>query len=437
MTQPLLPEAFLSRMRRQLGDEIASFSEAMKSPSVRGIRLNPLKKTEAVCSYMKLERIPWAEDGYILPNEDAAGAGILHAAGAFYLQEPSAMIPASVLDAKPGEMILDLCASPGGKSTQIVCAMCGDGLLVCNEPVPKRALVLSRNLERFGLPNTVVLCARPDQLAEKWPEAFDALLVDAPCSGEGMFRRDPDTRREWSSEMSEGCARRQREILHAAARLVRPGGRLVYSTCTFNPAENEETVFCFMKSFPAFHLEAFSRPGIDAPDGLFTCYPHRLKGEGQFIALLRKDGDTAAAFPEDRSLPLPSRDELHVFADMFPDLPAPTRRFGSLLTAAPRNLPDLQDVRVYRLGLHLGEIRGKNVVPDHAAALCFTTNGIPSLNLSPDDAVRYVSGETISREVEGWILLRYRGLNIGWGKGSNGFIRNHYPRGLRNARLLP
>ena len=286
-----LPEDFISRMRQQLGDELTAFLHALEEPPVRGIRMNPLKVTEAEKALTEGGRVPWAKDGYYLAPDSAAGSMILHETGAYYIQEPGAMLPAAVLDARPGEKILDLCAAPGGKSTQIGCGMQGEGLLVCNEPVPKRAAILSSNIERMGLPNTIVTCAKPDQLAKQWPEGFDAVMVDAPCSGEGMFRRDPETRNEWTQDKADGCAERQQEILSAAARLVRPGGRLVYSTCTYNPRENEENARWFTAQFPEFRMEAFSLPGIDAPEGMFTCYPHRLKGEGQFAALFRKAGE--------------------------------------------------------------------------------------------------------------------------------------------------
>ena len=243
---PNLPEAFVSRMERQLGNELPAFLRSLEEAPVRGIRLNTLKPTTGTDPFRKLPPVPWSREAYALPAESDAGSTILHEAGAFYLQEPGAMLPAAVLDAQPGEKVLDLCAAPGGKSTQIGTAMKGEGLLVCNEPVQKRTRILSGNIERIGLPNTIVTCAWPAQLADQWPEGFDAVMVDAPCSGEGMFRRVPESRREWSEEQARGCAQRQREILDSAARLVRPGGRLVYSTCTYNPEENERNADWFL-----------------------------------------------------------------------------------------------------------------------------------------------------------------------------------------------
>ena len=430
----IIPEAFTIRMRQQLGDELSAFLCALEEPPLRGIRLNPLKMTDAADRYTGTERIPWADHAYYLREDTEAGVSVLHAAGAYYIQEPGAMIPASVLHAEPGEKILDLCAAPGGKSTQIGCAMMGCGLLVCNEPVPRRAQVLSGNIERMGLPNTIVTCELPDRLAGRWPDGFDAVLVDAPCSGEGMFRRDPDTRKEWSAEKAEGCAVRQRGILAAAAVLVRPGGRLVYSTCTYNPAENEENAHWFTDHFRAFHPEAFSLPGIDAPEGMYTCYPHRLKGEGQFTALFRKEGNTPAILPVNHTLPAAGRGETELFKSVFPSFDRPTHLFGKTLVSMPE-LPELKGIRTMRVGLHLGEVRGKTAIPDHAAAMCFRAPDIQYTELGPDEAVSFVSGEVIPGDAEGWTLMRYQGMNIGWGKGNGGMIKNHYPKGLRDARL--
>ena len=431
-----LPDPFVERMRQQLGDELTAFLHALEQPSLRGIRLNPLKKCDAQDSFRKADPIPWADDAWYLSNESKAGASVLHEAGAFYIQEPGAMIPAAVLDAKPGEKILDLCAAPGGKSTQIGCAMRGEGLLVCNEPVPKRAQILSRNIERMGLPNTIVTCAWPDRLAEQWPEGFDAVMADVPCSGEGMFRREPETRNEWSAEKADGCVLRQREILAAAARLVKPGGRMVYSTCTYHPAENEGNAHWFTEHFPEFRTEAFCLPGIDAPEGMYTCYPHRVKGEGQFAALFRKAGNSPAFLPPDQSLPKAACEAIRAFEEAFKGFPRATHLFGKTIISI-EELPELKGIRTLRIGLHLGEIRGKTVVPDHATALYFSAPDMQAVEMRPEEAVQFAAGEAIPGDAAGWTLMRYRGLNTGWGKGSEGIIRNHYPKGLRGVHFNP
>lgn len=428
-----LPEAFLDRVRKQLGDEFPAFLRAMEEPPIRGIRFNPIKPGGRELFPRTPVPIPWEENGGYLTGSETPGNTIWHEAGLFYLQDPAAMIPVKVLNPRPGERILDLCAAPGGKSTQIGAALEGEGLLICNEPVPKRAQVLSRNLERMGILNAAAVCTMPDVLAEKWPEGFDAVLADVPCSGEGMFRKESASRDEWSPEQAAGCAERQKDIMRAAARMVRPGGRMVYSTCTFNPAENEENIAWFLRENPEWRAASFQLPDIDGREGMFTCWPHRTRGEGQFTALLRRDGNGYAALAPDTSIPRPGKAEKTMAKSILPDMPEPTHMLGNMLTYFP-DCPDMKGIRVYRLGLHLAEIRGKHPVPDHAAAYV-AARYVQRLELSPEDALRYLAGEQTEGAETGWTVLCCRGIPIGWGKGSGGVIKNHYPRGLWNGRL--
>ena len=287
-----LPQAFLERMAAQLGEELPAFLHSYTEPYCRGIRLNPLKPTaKEFWPEGVLESVPWEPSAHYLTVESDAGADVLHEAGGWYLQEPSAMAAVAALNPQPGDRVLDLCAAPGGKSTQIAGRMRGQGLLISNEPVPKRAAILARNMERMGVMNALTVSALPDVLAARWPEAFDAVLVDAPCSGEGMFRRHPETRAEWTADSPAGCAKRQREILESAAKLVRPGGRLTYATCTLNPTENEENMAWFVETHPDFELSPFALPGLGSCEGAMTLYPHRIRGEGHFVALLRRKGE--------------------------------------------------------------------------------------------------------------------------------------------------
>ena len=428
-----LPVSFLDRMRRQLGDEFPAFLDAMDKSPVRGIRYNPLKPAGINVYRFPDQQVPWEKNGRYLPENESPGATVWHEAGLFYLQDPGAMIPVNVLDPHPGERILDLCAAPGGKSTQIGAAMHGEGMLVCNEPVPKRAQILSRNLERMGIRNAAAICAMPDLLAEKWPEGFDAVLADVPCSGEGMFRRNPASMAEWSPEQAAGCAERQQEILNQATRLVRPGGRLVYSTCTFNPAENEDNVVRFLHDHADWEKESFHLPEVDGEEGMFTCYPHRTRGEGQFTALLRRKGSRPADIPNDTSLPRPGKAQKEMIKQILPDLPEPTHIIGNTMTYFPE-CPDLSGIRVLRLGLHLAEIRGKHPVPDHASAF-YAAERIQRTELSPEETLRYMSGEEVGGKENGWTVVCCMGIPLGWGKGSNGAIKNHYPKGLWNGRL--
>ncbi len=426
------PEAFLTRMAGQLGDELPAFLRALEEPYQRGIRLNPRKIANQLPEGLG-EPVPWAANGYYLSAESNAGAVPLHEAGAWYLQEPSAMLPAAVLNPQPGEKVLDLCAAPGGKSTQLAAAMAGQGLLVCNEPVPKRAMILSRNVERMGMTNALVVSAMPDKLADRWPEGFDAVQVDAPCSGEGMFRRHPETRAEWSPENAAGCAKRQAEILDAAAAMVRPGGRMAYSTCTMNPVENEDTIAAFLQRHTDFSLTPFHLPGADAPDGMLTCYPHRMRGEGHFVALLHRQGQGIAQLPPDRSLPSPTKEQKQVYASFAGKLaPVPTHLLGDTLVSLP-DCPDVRGLKVLRCGLHLGSVKGKLFQPDHAWAAADVSPSFPHVALTDEQAVMYLRGEalTVPDAPKGWVLAENGGLCLGWGKCSDGQMKNHYPKGLR------
>lgn len=427
------PEAFLSRVTGQLKDEMPAFLRTLDEKPLRGIRFHPNKK----CSLNEIEgigeKIPWEKNAHYLSLESNAGSIIWHEIGAYYIQEPSAMIPARVMNAHPGEKILDLCAAPGGKSTQLAIDMQGEGLLVSNEPVPKRAQVLSRNMERLGVTNSLVISAYPDQIAQQWPEAFDGVQTDAPCSGEGMFRRHPETRAEWTPENARGCAERQNQILDAAAKLVRPGGRIVYSTCTMNPHENEMVVEQFLDRHPEFGTEAFElEGGIHAPQGYIMVWPHLIKGEGQFVALLRKKGTGEAILPENRTLMIRDPSELKLIRTFEQEAPPVTGKLGNVYFSLP-DCPETGRLKVLRAGIHLGEVRGKIFVPDHAWAITDKAPGIPSVELERQTAVRWLNGETAEGENKGWLIVRHAGLPIGWGKGSDGMIKNHYPRGLRKV----
>ena len=433
---PPLPEAFLARMKNQLGAEYEVFLRSYETPAGRGIRFRPGLAFTGKAEWTRtMVPIPWAEDGYRLAADSEAGKTLLHEAGAFYLQEPSAMIPVAVLAPEPGERILDLCAAPGGKSTQIGAAMRGEGLLICNEPHPGRARILGRNIERMGIRNAVVLNETPERLAVRWAGRFDGVLVDAPCSGEGMFRRDPATRQAWTPEQAAGCAGRQREILEQAARMVRPGGRLVYSTCTFHPAENEENASWFLRTHGDFKLEEFQLPGIRGREGMHLCLPHRGEGEGQFTALFRKTGGgESLAF--DGKLEAPGKESLKIWREIAPGMPEPNGRWGDRLILIPE-APDVRGLRVVRIGLAMAEIRGRILVPEHAAALALEGAGTPAVDVSEEEALKYLAGEALEADGNGWALVRRLGLNLGWGKISGGLLKNHYPKGLRNARLIP
>ena len=296
---PELKTAFIANMRALLGEEAGAFFRALEeAPS---LALRPHRGMEAAEPFIE-GAVPWAAGGFYLRPGARPGASVAHWAGAFYLQEASAMLPAAALKAVPGERVLDLCAAPGGKASQIALAMGGEGVLVANEVDAARARVLAANLERLGVTNAVVLSETPARLAARWPEYFDAVLVDAPCSGEGMFRREVQSREAWTDAAPRGCRKRQGEILDAAAKLVRPGGRLLYSTCTFNGEENEGSVADFLQHHADFSPEEFALPGLGAScGGMLRIWPHRARGDGQFAALLRRAGEDAGNGAEARA----------------------------------------------------------------------------------------------------------------------------------------
>lgn len=429
-----LPQAFVDNMAAQLGDELPAFLRTYEDSYQRGIRLNPMKPVSADdLPDGLLEAIPWESTGRYLALDSDAGATVLHEAGAWYLQEPSAMIPAAVLDARPGERVLDLCAAPGGKTTQSALRMHGEGLIVCNEPIADRARTLSRNVERMGIPNALVVSAWPERLADAWPEAFDAIQCDAPCSGEGMFRRHPETRAEWSADAPAGCARRQGDILDSAAVMLRPGGRLVYSTCTLNRTENEDVIDAFLQRHGDFECRAFSLPGgLDAPQGMLTVYPHRVRGEGHFVALLYKRGEGKAVWTADNGRSTPDKAAIKLLGDFLPGQTA-NLQFGGEIRLCP-DFPDLsraKGISVLRSGIHLGTVKGRVFIPDHAWAMSVCPPDVLRVPLSAEEARQYQNGQVLPAQGKGWVLACWGGLPLGWGKVSDGMMKNHYPKGLR------
>lgn len=443
-----LPQAFANRMRSQLGNHADAYFAALEMPFQRGLRLNPRKPLPA--SMMPdglLDAVPWnPSTGRYLSLESGAGLNPLHETGAYYLQEPSAMAPAQVLSPTPGMRVLDLCAAPGGKSTQLADALEGQGLLVCNEPVPGRAKILSRNLERMGVCNALVVSAEPEQLCQLWPNAFDAVLVDAPCSGEGMFRRHPETRAEWSAQSPAGCAIRQKRILACAVQMLKPGGRLVYSTCTLNREENENVIAHLLSSRPDLQPVPFMLPGgtevLRAPQGMLHLYPHEVRGEGHFIALLKRndpftsDGETPFLCPSAQLCPpvKPLLAAYDAFAGaLHARMPEANAQLGNTLLCAPP-LPPLKRVRVLRAGVQLGTLKGRVFAPDHALAMALPLPyPLPTLPVDCAAAAAYQRGETLPAPhgLSGYALPTYGGLALGFGKASEGQLKNHYPKGLR------
>ncbi len=460
-----LPEGFINRMNGLLEEETDAFFSSYEKPRKYGLRCNTLKCTpENFTTRMPfyLQPVPWADNGYYYEAEQAPGKHPFHEAGVYYIQEPSAMSPAQLLDAKPGDVVCDLCAAPGGKSTQLASQLQGEGLLVSNELYPARARVLSQNFERMGIRNGVVLNENTAHMAALFPAFFDKIMVDAPCSGEGMFRKDEAAREEWSPEQVRICADRQLEILGHAAMMCAPGGEMVYSTCTFSPEENESVIGHFLQEHPDFSLvepgEEFRRKGFSSGhpewcdtqvaadirqqlDKTLRIFPHLTEGEGHFLAKLKRQGEDAEGRAMRRNTACIQPDkkcdtsQWRAFAKELelPELQGVYRKFGEVLYLVPAQMIDLKGIKVERAGLELGTMKKNRFEPAHALAAALLAGQCKRVaELSVEEAVRYIHGETLPCTVDnGWTLVTVEGFSIGWGKAVNGTLKNHYPKGIR------
>ena len=428
----MLPEVFLERMKAQLGEEYEDFLRSLERPRAVALRFNPLKGDPPQLPFVR-EPVPWEPQGYYYDPESRPGLHVYHEAGVYYLQEASAMSPVALLDPQPGERICDLCAAPGGKTTQIAGRMMGEGFLLCNEYSPKRAKILSRNIERMAVSNALVTNEDTAVLAKRFPGGFDKVLIDAPCSGEGMFRKEEAAVTDWSVETVEMCARRQAEILHNGAQLVRPGGRLVYSTCTFAPEEDELAVAAFLDTHPDFEPEVIEAPWFSpVENGGHRMWPHKLLGEGHFAAVLRKKGEEEAEYPSATGGKLPK--EWTSFAkEMGIKLPAGKPvMFGQSLFWAPEGMPDISRLKVLRPGLELGTVKKDRFEPAHALALWLRNcTKMQRYSANSPEMEKYIHGDVVPSTVKGWCLVCAGEYSIGWGKGDGTVLKNHYPKGLR------
>ncbi|MDO5399369.1 MAG: RsmB/NOP family class I SAM-dependent RNA methyltransferase [Eubacteriales bacterium] len=428
----MLPEEFLQRMKKQLGQDYEAFLESLRRPRAVALRFNPLKGARPQLPFVR-ENVPWERSGFYYDPESRPGLHVYHEAGVYYLQEASAMAPVALLSPQPGERVCDLCAAPGGKTTQIAGRMAGAGFLLANEWSPKRAKILSRNIERMGVANALVTNETAQRLAQRLPGFFDRVLVDAPCSGEGMFRKEEAAVTDWSQETVEMCAARQAEILDGAARLVRPGGRLVYSTCTFAPEEDEGAVTAFLAAHPEFAPETVEAPWfVPGENGSFRMWPHKLLGEGHFAAVLRKNGGEAEKIllSKGEKLPKAWEDFARELGIRLPE--GKGLSFGQTLYWAPPELPELAGLKVLRPGLELGTVKKDRFEPAHALALWLKTcNSVQDFAPDSPEMKQYLHGEVLPSEKKGWTLVTAGGYSIGWAKGDGRVLKNHYPKGLR------
>lgn len=479
-----LPAAFCQRMRQLLGDQYEEFEASYEKERVQGLRLNRLKlgdgepdwqlqagKLEAETGF-KLTPIPWVKEGFYYEDGGRPGKHPYHDAGVYYIQEPSAMAVVELLDPRPGDAVLDLCAAPGGKTSHIASRLGGEGLLLSNEIHPARARILSQNVERMGITQGVVASAEPGELVRYFPEFFDKIAVDAPCSGEGMFRKDQQAAEQWSPDHVAMCAARQQDILRDAAAMLKPGGRLVYSTCTFAPEENEGTIRHFLEEHPHFSVEYVNgyegfTPGCpgwlgqaDDPyhlDQTFRIFPHKLEGEGHYMAVLKKENGPGPSEPVKECVYLSEKKNRELLKDYEEfcrdNLAQPERYlnrreyilFGEQLYLVPAGMPDMAGLKVLRPGLHLGTLKKNRFEPSHALALALRPEQAKlryHLGLGNGQAQRYLKGETLAPEDsqqeadalagrKGWVLVCVGGYSLGWAKLAGTTLKNHYPKGLR------
>ncbi|MBQ8323090.1 MAG: RsmF rRNA methyltransferase first C-terminal domain-containing protein [Clostridia bacterium] len=430
-----LPPQFIENMKKQLPEnEWEAFFGVYENKPYKGVRLNPLKgDKQTLASLLPFldKPVPWEENGFYTEKEKLGG-NVFHFAGLFYSQEPSAMCAAPLLDVQAGERVLDLCSAPGGKGTQLACKMQGKGLIVLNEPVSSRAKILSQNVERMGVANAVVCSELPEKLAERFVGYFDKILVDAPCSGEGMFRKNADEALgEWSEENVALCAERQARILNAATKMLRAGGRLVYSTCTFATAEDEGQVCDYLKNHSEMRLIKQEK-----------LYPHKIAGEGHFAALFEKSG-ACESLPVRAVKLFVSREAERAYREfeksVFVRAVAKTlHEANGVLYALPDGTFDWKGLQVLRVGIRLGEVKNGRFEPNHSLAVCINKEEFKNaVDLSQTDerVEKYLRGETFEAEGKnGWCAVCAEGYPLGWGKAVNGTIKNHFPKGLRKMQ---
>lgn len=439
-------DEFLFRIKSLLGDDFDEFLKFYENENYKGLRVNTLK-----CSAEKLRMLvdfelvntPFCKEGFYIPSDvTSLGNSPLHHCGAFYIQEPSATSAVEMLGVEKNDFVLDLCAAPGGKSTQIGAKLQGTGLLWSNEIVRNRANILLSNIERMGISNAVVSNCHPDILCNELQGRFDKVLVDAPCSGEGMFRKNSDAQNEWSVEHVKSCAQRQLMILNSAKNALKEGGVMVYSTCTFSQEENEGVITQFLSENPDFELEDagidFGRKTLE-----YACRIFPMDGgEGHFAARLRKKGESYGSI-----IPYKNNQKIDDKVWDFYDSLFVDRPFGDNLTLVgekiiilPKNYNrNIKNTGIIRAGIILGEIVKNRIEPHHSVFMAAQKNECRSavdFDLTSDEIQKFLHGEEIAvpSEVKGYTAVCVNEITVGFGKASNGRLKNKYPKGLRILR---
>lgn len=458
-----LPIEFEKKMKAFLGDEWDDFLYSYDNNRFQALRFNTLKvqspeERMRILKTLKIssdKKVSWADEAYYFDENVRPGKHPYHEMGLYYIQEPSAMSAAALLAPKPGMRVLDLCAAPGGKSTQLATYLGDSGLLVSNEINTQRSRILSQNIERMGIKNAIVTNEDSFVLASHFPGFFNAIQVDAPCSGEGMFRKLPEAIEQWSMENVAICAARQKEILDNAAVMLKPGGTIVYSTCTFSKEENEDVIEYFLERHPDFTLEEMER-----------FWPHKVDGEGHFVAKLVRRGSVDTDLKADRKTkknknsknrknetkPALTKENMKLLSEFLDetiseDMAAWIKNsrlvmFGEQLYRLPDMEVDIKGLKVQRVGLHIGEFKKQRFEPSHSLALALKLNDAKNLvKLTCDNpqTIGFFNGQSVMLSDEqtaeckkGWALVCVDGYPAGWGKVNGAQVKNHYPKGLRN-----
>ena len=460
-----LPQRFLDEMKTLLGEEYEAWLASYEQMPHQGLRINRMKTDAGQWADKNLlpgcKPVPWTDNGFYYPDDQRPSRHPYYFAGLYYLQEPSAMTPAQILAPEPGDKVLDLCAAPGGKSTELGARLAGEGLLVSNDISNSRAKALLKNLELFGIPNICVVSDPPERLADNFGAYFDRILVDAPCSGEGMFRKDPDLIRSWLERGPEEYAPIQKEILAQAVRMLKPGGFLLYSTCTFAKVEDEDVIHWLLDEFPEMKLVSIPlwEGACSGRNGeeVVRLFPHKLEGEGHFLALLQKDAEDGTDERQENHRAKPSgkksssEKEIRLmekesdFLEWEKMCRNPFDRSRMMIKnncvyLLPEAFDPSWNLRYLRTGLLIGEWKGKRFEPSQAVAMamkCSDYCQILNLSCEDDRVIRYLKGETIVTDGEesgwkkGWVLVCVDDYPLGWAKYAGGSLKNKYYPGWR------
>ena len=455
-----LPAAFCDEMKRILGDEYEDYLASMEESRKYGLRVNTAKisveEFERIAPF-PLRKIPYVDNGFYYDSDIQPAKHPYYFAGLYYLQDPSAMTPASRLPVEEGDVVLDLCAAPGGKATELAAKLRGTGLLIANDISSKRAKALLKNIELFGVENSFIVTEYPKKLQEYFTGFFDKILIDAPCSGEGMFRKEPAMVKAWEQNGPEFYAKLQEEILEQALPMLRPGGYLLYSTCTFSPLEDEGTVekiLAMDKEMELVSMEGYEKFTQGKPEligskdeNIRKCvriFPHKLDGEGHFLALFHKKGEGAASNYLEKRKGLKG-EEKRLFEEFSQNLnrvfePHRLESKNGMLYYMPEQLPQMKGLRFLRSGLFLGEMKKNRFEPSQSLAMALNKSDYKNcLDFSAEDerVIRYLKGETLTLTPEegagqdGWQLVCVDGYSLGWGKKNRSTLKNKYHSGWR------